>query len=84
MPIGKGGMILTNDKEAYNWFRTVRYEGRNISDDGINCVPYKEDKIKSLGWNMYMTPEQSARGLELFEKIEDNNPDQEVLAHVKI
>ena len=77
LPIGKGGMILTNDKEAYNWFRTVRYEGRNISDDGINYVPYKEDKIKSLGWNMYMTPEQSARGLELFEKIEDNNPDQE-------
>ena len=26
---------------------------------------------------MYMTPEQAARGLELFERIEDDNPDQE-------
>ena len=27
---------------------------------------------------MYMTPEQAARGLELFEKkIKDDNPDQE-------
>ena len=26
---------------------------------------------------MYMTPEQAARGLELFENIKDNNPDQE-------
>ena len=77
IPIGKGGMILTDDKEAYDWFRTVRYEGRTISDDGINYKLYKEDTIKSLGWNMYMTPEQAARGLELFEKIGDDNPDQE-------
>ena len=26
---------------------------------------------------MYMTPEQAARGLELFENIKDDNPDQE-------
>ena len=26
---------------------------------------------------MYMTPEQAARGLELFERIGDSNPDQE-------
>tara|TARA_B100000575_G_scaffold290714_1_gene294942 strand:+ start:1665 stop:3644 length:1980 start_codon:yes stop_codon:yes gene_type:complete len=77
IPIGKGGMILTDDKEAYDWFRTVRYEGRTMSEDGINYKLYKEDTIKSLGWNMYMTPEQAARGLELFENIKDDNPDQE-------
>ena len=77
IPIGKGGMILTDDKKAYDWFRTVRYEGRTISGDGVNYVLYKDDQIKSMGWNMYMTPEQAARGLELFEKIGDNNPDQE-------
>lgn len=78
LPIGKGGMILTDDLNAYNWFRTVRYEGRSISEDGINYLPYKDDPIKSMGWNMYMTPEQAARGLELFEvKIKDDNPDQE-------
>jgi len=77
IPIGKGGMILTDDKEAYNWFRTVRYEGRSIAPDGVNYLMYKEDPINSMGWNMYMTPEQAARGLELFERIKDDNPDQE-------
>lgn len=77
IPIGKGGMILTDDKKAYDWFRTVRYEGRTMSDDGINYVMYKDDVIKSQGWNMYMTPEQAARGLELIENIKDDNPDQE-------
>ena len=36
-----------------------------------------EDIFDMIGWNMYMTPEQAARGLELFEKIGDDNPDQE-------
>lgn len=77
IPIGKGGMILTDDKDAYDWFRTVRYEGRTMGPDGINYLLYKEDPIDSMGWNMYMTPEQAARGLELFEKLGDDNPDQE-------
>ena len=77
VPIGKGGMILTDDKDAYDWFRTVRYEGRTMGPDGINYLLYKEDPIDSMGWNMYMTPEQAARGLELFEKLGDDNPDQE-------
>ena len=29
------------------------------------------------GTIVYMSPEQAARGLELFEKIGDDNPDQE-------
>ena len=77
IPIGKGGMILTDDKEAYDWFRTVRYEGRTMSKDGVNYVMYKDDEIKSMGWNMYMTPEQAARGLELLDNIKEDNPDQE-------
>ena len=73
LPIGKGGMILCDDEEAYKWFRTARYEGRHIADG----VSYKEDILEDIGWNMYMTPEQAARGLELLEKMKDVNPDQE-------
>ena len=73
LPIGKGGMILCDDYDAYKWFRSARYEGRHIADG----VSYKDDKFDMIGWNMYMTPEQAARGLELFERIGDNNPDQE-------
>ena len=28
LPIGKGGMILTDDKKAFDWFKRSRYEGR--------------------------------------------------------
>lgn len=83
IPIGKGGMILTDDKQAYDWFKTVRYIGRTVASDGINYLLYKDDPIKSKGWNMYMTPEQAAMGLELFKNIKDDNPDQETSGSCK-
>ena len=69
LPIGKGGMILTNDKKAYDWFKMARYEGRDITK------PYDQDKVKFCGWNMYMPPEQAARGIEIFLSLADENPD---------
>jgi len=69
VPIGKGGMILTNDKAAYDWFKLARYEGRDIT------VPYDQDKIQMMGWNMYMPPEQAARGIQLFLEVSDDNKD---------
>ena len=71
IPIGKGGMILTNDKNAYEWFKVARYEGRHI--DKL----YKDDTFDMIGWNMYMPPEQAAIGLELFKNIQDFNKDLE-------
>lgn len=56
--IGKGGMILTNDEFSTKWFKKARYCGRNET-------PLMEDEFNMLGWNMYMTPEQAARGLLL-------------------
>ena len=38
LPIGKGGMILTDDANAVEWFKMARYEGRH------SRTPYKEDK----------------------------------------
>lgn len=72
IPIGKGGMILTNDKKAYEWFKIVRYEGRHM--DRL----YKDDHFEEIGWNMYMTPEQAAKGIFLFDKhVKDDNQDLE-------
>mgnify|MGYP005640056633 FL=1 len=73
IPIGKGGMILCDDYEAYKWFQQARYEGRHTADK----VLYKDDNFSVIGWNMYMTPEQAAKGLALFEEMSDENPDQE-------
>jgi dTDP-4-amino-4,6-dideoxygalactose transaminase len=68
LKIGKGGMILTDNPYAAEWFRVVRYEGRHEK-------MYIEDDITELGWNMYMTPEQAARGLALMQNIPLDNPD---------
>ena len=67
--IGKGGMILTNDRKAYEWFKVARYEGRHIN------VLYDNDEFDMIGWNMYMPPEQAARGILLFDQLPRVNAD---------
>ena len=66
LPIGRGGMILTDSIMAYEWLKRARFDGRHE-------VPLPEDKFDMLGWNMYMTPEQAARGLSLFEVVKDKD-----------
>lgn len=68
IPIGRGGMILTNDENAAKWLRKVRYDGREGR-------PYPEENIEFLGWHAYMTPEQAARGLQLLDVLPENLPD---------
>lgn len=59
IPIGRGGMILTDNKKAARWFRLMRNDGRRE-------IPKEKDRVKLAGWNMAMTPEQAARGLALY------------------
>jgi len=66
LPIGRGGMILTDDKDASTLFKYMRFDGRG------QC-PLNNDVLHGVGWNMYMTPEQAARGLELMQFLKDNN-----------
>lgn len=61
VPIGKGGMLLTNDPIAAGWFRRMRYCGRDQS------APFDFTLVQQSGYNMTMTPEQAARGLTLLE-----------------
>lgn len=72
LPIGRGGMILTSDKSAYEWFKKARFDGRNP-------VPLLEDDFTMLGWNVYMQPADAARGLQLFQAMGNKFlPDLEV------
>ena len=64
--LSKGGAILTDDYEAYNWFRRARYSGRRE-------MSYHDDHFDMLGWNFYMMPELAARGLLLMNQF--YNPD---------
>lgn len=68
IPIGRGGMILTDDEPAARWLRKARYDGR----EGL---PYDQENISTIGWHAYMTPEQAARGLSLLDVYKDQ-PDQ--------
>ena len=53
--LSKGGAILTDDHNAYLWFKRARYSGRR------ECS-YHDDNFDMLGWNFYMMPELTARG----------------------
>tara|TARA_R110000803_G_scaffold39371_2_gene85007 strand:+ start:1594 stop:2226 length:633 start_codon:yes stop_codon:yes gene_type:complete len=66
--IGKGGMILTDNKESVEWFKRARYEGRSEKY-------YKEDNITSMGWNMYMTPQEATQGLCLMQNYPEHASD---------
>ena len=60
--LSKGGAILTDSLEAYHWFKRARYSGRR------ECS-YHDDYFDMLGWNFYMMPELSARGLLMMNQF---------------
>lgn len=68
LPIGRGGMILTDDINAVNWFKLARFNGRHE-------VPLMEDTPAFVGWHCYMEPERAAKGLTLMLNMKDDNPD---------
>lgn len=66
IPIGRGGVILTDDKEAADWIRLSSYDGRDLT------LPYDHpDHVKVIGYHYYMTPEDAARGLLLMDAIKE-------------
>jgi len=70
LPIGKGGMILTDDKKARAWFLRASYHGRDARNK-----PIQHDDITMAGWDMYMKPQDAAVGLALMQNYPDHMPD---------
>tara|TARA_B100000029_G_scaffold514148_1_gene615871 strand:- start:1903 stop:2493 length:591 start_codon:yes stop_codon:yes gene_type:complete len=58
LSLGKGGMILTDDKKAQNELKRMSYDGRNPD------IPWREQNIRSIGYHYYMTPETAQLGLD--------------------
>ncbi len=65
LKLSKGGAILTDNKEAYEWFKMARYMGRHE-------LPHTADVFEMAGWNFYLLPELAARGLVLMMGMEEN------------
>lgn len=69
LPLGRGGMILTDSKEAYDWFKLMRYDGRE------ECSLQNQKTFSVIGWNFYMSPDLAARGLWMMGNVKDDNED---------
>jgi|688.fasta_scaffold49709_6 dTDP-4-amino-4,6-dideoxygalactose transaminase len=70
IPIGRGGVILTDDENAAKWLKLASYDGRNL------LTPYTDPTHISIkGYHMYMTPEDAARGIILMDSMPEINND---------
>jgi len=66
--IGRGGMILTDNKASYESLKKMSYDGR------LRNRPWREQNINTVGYHYYMTPESASRGIELFRKKKNLKP----------
>jgi dTDP-4-amino-4,6-dideoxygalactose transaminase len=69
LPLGRGGMILTDDVHYRHLLQKLRFNGRALG------VSQADDEYNMRGWNMYLLPEQAARGLTLMTLIPEKNKD---------
>jgi len=66
LPIGCGGMILTDDNAAAGTLRKMRYCGRD------ECR-LSSDQVLMFGHKATLSPEQAARGLHLLWHLPDGD-----------
>ena len=59
LSLGRGGIILTDDKQSFKILKKMSYDGRSPSD-----VPWSEQDIEIFGFHYYMTPETAELGLK--------------------
>lgn len=60
--IGRGGMILTDDKDAYSSLLKMSYDGR------VRNRVWRSQDIDTIGYHYYLTPENAQRGIDIFKK----------------
>ena len=58
LSLGRGGMILIDDENAYHDLVKLGYDGRHRDD------PWAEQDINCFGYHYYMTPETAQLGLD--------------------
>ena len=68
LSLGRGGMILTDNKEAAIALKKMSYDGR------LPGIPWRDQDIDSVGYHYYMTPETAALGLSKLEKAKTDKP----------
>jgi dTDP-4-amino-4,6-dideoxygalactose transaminase len=64
--LGQGGVILHDDKEAQEWFKKARFDGRTQGK-----LP-KDDQV-IMGWHCYMSPRDAADALTRLHFLPKHN-----------
>jgi dTDP-4-amino-4,6-dideoxygalactose transaminase len=59
LELGRGGCILTDDKELYERASRMRYDGRDI----FKCTPWDSQEEFEVGYHYYLKPEDCVSGL---------------------
>ena len=73
LSLGRGGMILLDNKKARDELKKMTYDGR------VSAIPWREQNITSMGYHYYMTPETAENGLKKLPEAIDTKPRQWVL-----
>ena len=68
LSLGRGGIILTDDKESAIDLKRLSYDGRHPD------IPWREQDIDMIGYHYYMNPEIAQIGLDKFDKAVDTPP----------
>lgn len=68
LSLGRGGMILTDNRDAYNELIKLSYDGR------VRDISWPEQKISSLGYHYYMTPETAQLGIDKLDAAINKEP----------
>ncbi len=63
LSLGRGGMILLDNKDSVDRLKKMSYDGR------IPGVPWREQNIDTIGYHYYMTPETAQLGLDKLPKM---------------
>lgn len=67
LQIGRGGAILLDNKEAYEWLSRARSDGRDLT-----IKPWSNQKFDFVGYHYNMTVEQAAKGIILLDSYEEH------------
>ena len=70
LSLGRGGVILTDNKKDALILKKMSYDGR------LPDIPWREQDIDTVGYHYYMTPETAALGLEKLPKAIETKPTQ--------
>jgi dTDP-4-amino-4,6-dideoxygalactose transaminase len=68
LSLGRGGIILLDNKNDYITLKKMSYDGR------LPNIPWRDQDIDCVGYHYYMTPETAQMGLNKLENAINTNP----------